>query len=105
MLTFSRIFKIKEGKLDVFKNWMNELSTTRRDEAIATFDYENVTREVFAVFKGKDGEDYVVAFNEGGDIPGPSDPNVPINKQHNLIKQECLESFSDRGEIVMDLSK
>ncbi len=104
MLTFSRIFKIKEGKVETFKHWMNEISTTRRDEAIATFEYENVTREVFALFK-RDEEYYVVAFNEGGDVLGPSDPNVPINQEHTRIKKECLETFSDRGEILMDLSK
>ena len=101
---FSRIFKVKEGKLENIKDWFNQLSTSRKEEAVATFQYEGVTREVFVLFKGNDGNHYVIGFNEALDVPKKSDPSVLINQQHTAIKQECLEPISDRGETLMDLS-
>ncbi len=100
---FSRIFKVKEGKLEKFKDWMHQLSTSRREEAIATFAHERITREVFVLFQGADGSHYVVGLNEASDTPGESDPSAPINQEHTAIKEECLESFSKSGEVLMDL--
>jgi hypothetical protein len=101
---FSKIFKVKEGKLDTLKNWMNELSTARRNEAIATFNDEHITREVFALFNGNDGNNYVIALNEANQEPLPSDKTLPINQEHAAIRKECLESFSVQGEVLLDLS-
>ncbi len=105
MIYFSKIFKVKEGKLEILRNWLTELNTTRREEAKATFPYEHVTREVFTLFEGVECW-YVIAFNESEDseVPGKSDPSIPINQQHNAIKKECLEPFSQNGEVVMDIS-
>jgi len=101
---FSKIFKVKEGKLETLKDWFSEISTIRKDEAIATFAFEGVTREVFVLFEGKEGNHYVLGFNEAVGIPGPSDPSVAINQEHTAIKKECLEPISNSGEILMDLS-
>lgn len=102
---FSRIFKVKEGKLDKLKEWFNILDSERREEAISTFSFEKVTREVFVLFKGNSGDYYVIGLNEteDGNEPGPSDPNVKINIEHKEVKRECLESISENGEILMDL--
>ncbi len=100
---FSRLFKIKEGKLEKVKDWFNQLNTQRRDEAIATFEYEQVTREVFVLFQNNTGDSYVIGFNEASGIPGKSDPSVQINKEHTAIKMECLEPISNPGEVLMDL--
>jgi hypothetical protein len=101
---FSRIWKVREGKLETFKDWMNQLGGTRRDEALATFEFEHVTREVFVLFPGKDGTQYVVAMNETteGD-PLPSDKSVAINVEHRAILLECLEPITEKGEILIDL--
>lgn len=99
----SRIFRIKEGKLDTFKDWMVQLSGPRKEEAIATFAHENVTREMFVLFRGDDGHHYVIGMNEASDLR-PGDPNVPINQEHNAIKKECLEAISEKGEVLLDLS-
>lgn len=104
-LSFSKLWRVKEGKADIFRAWMAEMDGSRRDEALATFDYENVTREVFAMFRGGDGNDYVVAFNESNGPVGPSDPSVPINVEHKAIRNECLEAISDAGEVLLDLKK
>ncbi len=100
---FSRIWKIKEGKLDTFKSWMNQLSATRRDEAIATFAHEHITREIFVLFKGNDGNYYVIGLNEATEFPKQGDPSVPINEEHKAIRQECLEPITERGEVLLDL--
>jgi len=100
---FSRIWKIKEGKLEKFKAWMEELSTTRKEEALATFEFEHVTREVFVLFKGNDSHDYVIGLNEAATEPLPGDPSVAINQEHSSIKKECLEPITERGQVLLDL--
>ncbi len=101
---FSKIFKVKEGKLETIKEWFKQLDTARRDEAVATFAYEGISREMFVLFAGNDGNHYVIGLNESNGTPGPSDPDVAINQEHSAIKKECLESVSAPGEILMDLS-
>ena len=75
----------------------------RREEALATFEYENVTREVFVLFKGQNGENYVIGYNEVNGEPQSGDVAVKINQEHRRVREECLESISERGEILLDL--
>ena len=84
---------------------MNQLKTTRREEALATFEHEGVKREVFVLFLGSEGSHYVAAFNEGPVSPQPSDPSVAINTEHKRVKEECLEPVSNPGEVLLDLYK
>jgi len=101
---FGRILKVKPEKLDTVKNWFNQISTTRKNEAISTFAFEGVTREVFSIFKGLDGEHYVIGLNEATNIPKKGDPSVQINQEHTAIMTECFEPFSEKGEILLDLN-
>jgi len=103
-MRFSKIFKVKEGKLDELKQWFEVLGGERKKEAIATFEYENVSREVFALFKGKDELYYVVALNEVVGEHRKGDPEVKINQEHTKILKECMEPISDNGEVLLDLS-
>ena len=103
-MRFSKIYKVKEGKLDKLKYWFNVLSSDRREEAIATFDYENISREVFALFKGKDGLDYVIGLNEVIGEHKKGDPQVKINQEHSKILDECLEPISEAGEVLLVLN-
>lgn len=102
---FGRLCRVKEGKLEKVREWFATLSTARHDEAIATFAYEGVTREVFVLFKGLDGNYYVLGCNEteGGNPPRPGNQTVPINQEHAAMKKECLEPISERGEVLTDL--
>ena len=100
---FSRIWRVKEGKVEKFRDWMKLLSTSRQEEAIATFAYEHVTREVFVEFAGDDGRTYVIGLNEATEPPRHGDPNVPINQEHRAIKEECLEPITKAGEVLLDL--
>lgn len=45
----SKLFRVKEGKLDMLRQWFVVLSHERKEEAVATFAYENVSREVFVL--------------------------------------------------------
>ncbi len=104
---FSKLFKIKEEKVEKIRDWFAQLSGLRRAEAIATFGYENITREAFVIFKGTDGNQYVTGFNEiteNATEPGPSDKTVSINLEHKAIMRECLEPISESGEVLMDLN-
>jgi Family of unknown function (DUF6176) len=103
-MRFSKIFRVKEGKLDILKQWFAVLSTERKEEAIATFAYENVTREVFVLFKGYDKQHYVIGFNETSGEHKAGDPDVIINQEHSRIREECLERISENGEVLLDLS-
>lgn len=100
---FSKIFRVKAGKLETLKEWFAVLSTERKDEAVATFAYENVTREVFVSFKGNDGEHYVIGCNEVSGVRKQGDPEVKINQEHNRVKRDCLEPISENGELLLDL--
>jgi hypothetical protein len=102
-MNFSKLFKVKEGKLGDLKEWFDVLSGDRTEEARATFEYENVTREVFVLFVGYDGKNYVIGCNEVNGEPKSGNPEVKINQEHNRVKKECLESISERGEVLLDL--
>lgn len=101
---FSKIFRVREGKSDTLKQWFEVLSNERKEEAIATFAYENVTREAFVLFKGYDGKYYVIGFNEVSGELKKGDPEVKIKQEHIKVRQECLEPISENGELLLDLS-
>ncbi len=101
---FSKLFKVKEGKLDTLKQWFEVLSSERREEAVATFAYENVSREVYLLFKGYDGHHYVIGLNEITGEHKKGDPTVKINQEHRTVMEECLERISENGELLLDLS-
>jgi hypothetical protein len=102
-MRFSKLFKVREGKLDTLKNWFEVLSGDRKDEAVATFEYENVSREVFVLFQEQEGDHYVIGLNEVTGEHKKGDPEVKINQEHTKILKECLEPVSERGEILLDL--
>lgn len=102
-MQISKIFRVKEGKLDELKKWFSVLGNERKEEAIATFSYENVEREVFVLFKGSDGQDYLIGLNEVNGELKKGDPEVRINQEHRKVMAECLERISDNGKVVLDL--
>lgn len=100
---FSKLFKVKEGKLERVREWMETINTSRREEAIATFEYENVTREIVTLFEGLDGSYYLVGLNEVIEPYRTGDPSIKINQEHVEFKKECLEPISKKGEVLSDL--
>lgn len=90
----ANIFKIKDGKLDQWLAWCDELNTTRRDEALATLQDEGVSCEFFITFQ-INGAHYTL----GAEIADEKSATSPSNEQsinlvHKKIKGECLEFVS-----------
>lgn len=91
------LFKIKEGKLNVWKDWCKLLSTEFKDEALKTLKEENLLLEGCLVFP-VDKEFYVVGYtleNNGG--VKPTNLTNDLNRKHLEKRKECLELVS-RGE-------
>ena len=85
------VFKIKDGKLETWREWCNQLNTTRRSEAMAALEQEGVNCEFFAIFKIKDHY-YTLGAEIGGQTGGTLNPeDSEINATHKKIKEECLE--------------
>jgi hypothetical protein len=83
------LFKIKEGKIDIWKEWCNELNTSLRNDAIATLKEEGNVQEVFVVFE-LNGDFYTIGLAEGQNLPAT---NKEINIKHKAISKECLEKI------------
>ncbi|HTU12437.1 MAG TPA: DUF6176 family protein [Allosphingosinicella sp.] len=101
----SRLYMVKQGMLQEVQDWMLTLSTVRREEALATFQYEDVDREIFVLFRGFGGEYYAFGFNLAGEAYRPGDPDVLINREHLAMKKACLEPISAKGEVFLDLKR
>lgn len=82
------LLKVKEGKLETWKNWCHELETALRLEALETLQEEKVTEEL-CVLVDFNGVPHVVGFMEGEMLP--ADMSREINQKHHAMKKECLE--------------
>ena len=93
------IFKVKPGKLGVWKAWAKELGGTLRMEALGTLKEERVVEEACLYFN-IEGVDYVVGFMDGEMLPANMDRE--INQKHKRMKDECLERVAV-GEVLYSL--
>src|SRR3989339_683336 len=93
------LLKVREGKLEEWKKWCNELELTRRAEALETLEEEKVTEESCVLFHF-DGAPHVVAFAEGEMLPARMDREM--NQKHVAMKKECLE-YVGEGESLYHL--
>ncbi|OGZ43841.1 MAG: hypothetical protein A3J55_00180 [Candidatus Ryanbacteria bacterium RIFCSPHIGHO2_02_FULL_45_17b] len=92
------IWKIKSGKLEVWKAWCHELMTTRYEEALITISEENLVHEKCVIFE-KEGENYVI-YTHGtveGKAKKKANMDHAVNKKHFKIMKECLEYVYDTG--------
>ncbi len=93
------LFKIKENKLNVWKDWEQVLMKNKL-EAIETLKEENMLIEGSMTFKiGEDN--YAILFGYHEEELKPS-TEKEINIIHKRIKSECLEYISkiDAGYFV-----
>jgi hypothetical protein len=95
------LFKIKEGKKDLWYNWCQEISTSLRAEALSTLEEEQVLHELTLGISLPEG-DYVVGYMDGECLPANQDRE--INKRHNIMKEECLERIGP-VDILYDLKR
>lgn len=83
------LFKIKEGKLEIWKNWCHELNTSLRVEATETIKEEGNVQEVFVLFE-LNNEWYTIGLGEGENLPAS---DKEINKKHRATAKECLKKI------------
>lgn len=85
------LFKIKEGKKELWTNWCNELMN-RKDEVLLTLQEENLISERYIIL-----DDYVFGEYEiaEGKEKLPMNKERELNKKHYEIFHECLEWTSD----------
>lgn len=95
------IFKVKEGKLNHWKEWCSLLMSTHYSEALETLEYENSNREYYTLFT-INNENFVMGASEFFDTPKLADMTVPLNQEHKRIFKDCLE-FVSKGEQLCDL--
>lgn len=84
----TRIFEIKEGKLNTWKEWCNLLQTRYLVEAQETLREEQITTEFFLIFNIAD-KNYTMGggfFEE--EILKPTERE--LNQLHMDKKKECL---------------
>ncbi len=91
-----KLYKLKKGKLDKWKEWGKLLLTIYKEEAIETLKEEGLTYEAFSVFS-INGEYYTIAMIEGEEKPTNMDRE--LNQKHKAIKKECLEKIGSVEEV------
>lgn len=95
-----KIYQIKSGKAQIFKDWAQKINKELYTEAIKSLEEENVTREIFVMLEINDIH-YVIGHMEGDNIV-PSNVNREINLQHKQVMQECIEKVIPI-EVLYDL--
>lgn len=68
-----------------------------------TLQEEGAKSEIYVLFEGKDGKYYVAGFNESKSGVKRGNPKLPINNEHNQIKEDCLKIVSEPGQILLEL--
>ena len=93
------LFKIKEGKTDLWITWCKFVMEKHYEEAVQTIDEEDLVREQCWVLKSKNG-DYVYYEHE----PKPGKVKLPWTREHTLnwlhwyILHACLEKTEVKKE-------
>lgn len=86
-MTKYTLFKLKEGKKQVWLDWCLELNA-QKEEALETLEEENLIQEKCVVY-----DNYV--FYKHTTVEGkeklPFNPNNPLNLKHDATMRECLE--------------
>lgn len=90
---YFKLFKVKEGKEQVWRDWCHELNVTRRIEAIESVRNCNLIHEGCYMFKGK--ATFVVGFMEWEQERIPSKGS--LTDEHYAKIKECLDPV-DKGE-------
>lgn len=95
------LFKIKEGKKDIWYNWCQKLSTSLRSEALSTLEEEQIIQELAIGITLPEGQ-YFIGYMDGEYLPANLDRE--INQRHQSMKEECLERAGP-VDILYDLKR
>lgn len=84
--------KVREGKLDQWRDWCIQLATSRRAEAIESLADEHVLQEMCILFM-VEGTPYVLGYMESDSREEilASLVDKEINIEHRKQLKECLE--------------
>lgn len=94
------LLKVKEGKLNQWKEWCAYL-LTQKEVAKETLRRENANAELGVLFTiGEDN--YVYGSTEYFDTPIKADMTMELNPKHIANVKECLEIIS-KGEELFDI--
>lgn len=99
---YSKLYKVKEGKVDAWREWGRELVSKNKDVAIKTLELENVIDEAFFLFE-IEGCFYSFAYMIVDEEFSPITDH-PLNKLHKQKIKECLEPFCE-PELVYRLTQ
>jgi Family of unknown function (DUF6176) len=90
-----RVFKIKDGKLEQWLAWCDQLNSPLRSEGVRTLKEEGALYEFFITFKINESYYTLGAvITPDGSDPKNANQSAAINQEHRKIKQECLEPAS-----------
>jgi hypothetical protein len=95
------LFKIKEGKLDTWKNWCGVLRTTYKEEALETLKEEGLIYEACVGFE-IEGNWYTLGIVQGEEKP--INLERELNIKHRAIRKECLQRVTPDFETWYELS-
>jgi hypothetical protein len=95
--------RIKPGKAETFRAWLDILQNKRRQEAIDTLAAEQVLQETWFMAE-IEGQWYAMAYLLSDGEPLPGDLAIAINKEHKDILTECLEPKAIITKLGCDLS-
>jgi hypothetical protein len=86
------IFRIKDGKLNQWTEWCQQINEALRDRAEATLKDEGILYEFFITFE-INGSHYTLGaeITPNGTDPKTADSTNPINEEHRRMKKDCLE--------------
>lgn len=89
----TKYFKVKDGKLDLWRSWCSLLSTTLKEQAIATLREENCLMERMVLLDSG----LILAEGEYSGEKKPADMTVPLNVVHRELFLECLDPAESDG--------
>lgn len=88
MRTKGIVIKIKEGKLETWKDWCHQIQTEFKKEARETMREEKCEQELFGIFQINNSW-YTIGIGEGECLP--SNKATELNQIHQEKKKECLD--------------
>lgn len=98
------IVEAQEDELQKFKNWGEELMTSRKSEAVASLKKEGVSYES-AHLIDLNNKKYIIYSRISSEKPKPADVNMPINQKHKAQNRAVQKPETRQfGEEIYSLS-
>lgn len=96
-----KLFKVKPDKLEKLKAWSEKLQA-RKEEVLATLEYENVSTETLVTFAVAE-EWFCMGMQELSGEHRKADMTVELNKEHFAVLEDCLEGY--KGSVLYSFTR